>query len=265
MEKAVLTARSLALKYRPGLFSEVAGQEAAAQVLSNAARTGQVHSAYLFYGCRGSGKTSMARILARALNCADRLKKEKDFKGEPCGACPSCQDIALGRSLDVLEIDAASHTGVDNVREVILDTINLAPVRDPYRVFIIDEVHMLSASAFNAMLKTLEEPPPNVIFVLATTEFGKVPATVVSRTHSFMFRPLSRALIEERLRLIAEKEGIRIEGEALKEIALTAGGSLRDAIGLLEQSASLAPDRAAPIQYEDVVRLLGLGETKILE
>lgn len=254
--------RPLALKYRPGVFAEVASQEAAARVLKSAAASGRIHSAYLFHGSRGSGKTSMARIFAKAINCGS--KTGKNYSGEPCGECASCQDIAIGRSLDVLEIDAASHTGVDNVREAILDTINLSPARDPYRIFIIDEVHMLSGSAFNAMLKTLEEPPPNVVFILATTEFAKVPATVVSRTHSFLFRPLGGSVIEERLKEIAGKEKIKIEGAALTEIARAAGGSLRDALGLLQQMASLSYEGNS-IRRDDVVRILGLVGEDVLD
>lgn len=255
--------RSLSLKYRPAKFNEIIGQEATARTLAQAAASGKIHQAYLFHGPRGSGKTSMARILAKILNCSGPKKESGLFPVEPCDVCGSCQDIAEGRSLDVLEIDAASHTGVEHVREVILDTINLAPARDPYRVFIIDEVHMLSTSAFNAMLKTLEEPPGHVVFILATTELAKVPVTVVSRTQSFPFRALSLEAIKNQLMAIAGKEGIVIEKTALEAMARQASGSLRDAISLLEQLASLAPPQEA-ITYAMLVDLLGFVEEKTL-
>ncbi|MEK7287785.1 MAG: DNA polymerase III subunit gamma/tau [Elusimicrobiota bacterium] len=273
--------RSLSAKYRPAYFRDVVGQEAASQALSNAVALGRIHPAYCFYGSRGSGKTSMARILARALNCASRLQgrprddrdsqapasgvKVEVSKAEPCGQCASCLEIAEGRSLDVLEIDAASHTQVEHIREVILDTINLAPVRERYRIFIIDEVHMLSAGSFNAMLKTLEEPPDHALFILATTNLAKVPATVISRTQSFPFRSLSIIEIKGHLSGIIQKEGIGVEEEAIEELARAAGGSLRDALSLLEQMASLVGGSSGTIRRQDLTRLLGFVEEKAVE
>ncbi|MEK6544479.1 MAG: DNA polymerase III subunit gamma/tau [Elusimicrobiota bacterium] len=243
--------RALTLKYRPAFFKDVAGQQACAKTLANAVALGRIHPAYLFHGSRGCGKTSMARIFAKALNC-----KKRDASGEPCGDCISCRDIAQGRSLDVLEIDAASHTGVEHVREAIIDTINLAPARDKTRVFIVDEVHMLSGSAFNAMLKTLEDPPPHVVFILATTELHKVPATVVSRTQSFPFRSPSLETIKASLQQVAASEEIVIDEDALTLAARAARGSFRDAIGILEQAASLTQAGGA-ITYDALGGILG--------
>lgn len=250
--------RSLALKYRPQFFGDIVGQGATARALAQTAALGRAHAAYLFHGPRGCGKTSMARLLAKALNCRRRPEAAAagSSGGEPCGVCPSCLDIAAGRSLDVLEIDAASHTGVEHVREVIIDTVNLSCARDVYRIFIIDEVHMLSGSAFNAMLKTLEEPPPHVLFILATTELHKVPATVISRTQSFPFRSPSSELIKERLAWVAGKEGFLFEPQALEEVAKAARGSFRDGLSILEQTARLAHAGSA-VSKKDVHELLG--------
>ncbi|MBI4668611.1 MAG: DNA polymerase III subunit gamma/tau [Elusimicrobia bacterium] len=254
--------RSLTLKYRPSFFKDMVGQEAVWRSLSNAVTAGRLHQAYLFHGPRGSGKTSMARIFARLLNCQ---KRPSQAPAEPCGKCPACLEIAEGRCLDVLEIDAASHTQVDHIREVVIDTINLSPARDPYRVFIIDEVHMLSMASFNAMLKTLEEPPPHVLFVLATTELNKVPATVVSRTQSFPFRALSIEEITGRLRQISGSEKIKASDEAIREIAGAATGSLRDALSILEQLVSLTEASGGAIDKKDLVELLGFVEDSVLE
>src|SRR5688572_27209543 len=204
----------IARKWRPQRFEEVTGQEPISRTLQNAIRMGRLHHAYLFSGPRGCGKTTTARILAKALNC---------FKGrtpEPCGECPSCVEIAAGGSIDVLEIDAASNTGVDNVRDVIINTIAINPARDRYKVFIIDEVHMLSMSAFNALLKTLEEPPPHAVFILATTELHKVPQTILSRCQQFEFRTIPSEAIAGRLRLIAEAENISINDRVLMQVAI---------------------------------------------
>jgi|GEM_PF-1558694 len=255
--------RSLSLKYRPAKFGDIIGQEVVAMTLARAVAAGKIHPAYLFHGSRGSGKTSMARIFAKALNCPNRINSTAGLP-EPCGGCVSCKDIADARSLDVLEIDAASHTGVDNVREVIIDTMNLVPARDPYRVFIIDEVHMLSTSAFNAMLKTLEEPQDHVVFILATTELTKVPATVVSRTQSFTFRALPANAIVKRLEDIASQETIVVEPLALREVAHLAAGSMRDAISILEQLASLAGP-GETITRQSMTELLGLVEEQVLD
>ena len=184
----------------PGGFAELVGQPAVSRTLSNALTAKRIHHAYLFTGPRGCGKTTSARILAKALNC------EKGPNSTPCDECVSCREIALSSSLDVLEMDAASHTGVDDVREVIIETVALAPTRDRYKVFIIDEAHMLSNSAFNALLKTIEEPPPHVVFVLATTEAHKIPSTIASRCQRFKFRPVGPQPLAEYLAGIAKNE-----------------------------------------------------------
>ncbi|MBI2070763.1 MAG: DNA polymerase III subunit gamma/tau [Elusimicrobia bacterium] len=250
-----LNDRSLTLKYRPAFFRDVVGQEAVSRALLNAVASSRIHPAYIFHGSRGSGKTSTARIFAKALNC-----RERSTDGEPCGECAACGEIAGGRSLDVMEIDAASHTQVDHIREVVLDTVNLAPARDRYRIFIIDEVHMLSSASFNAMLKTLEEPPDHVVFILATTELHKVPATVVSRTQSFPFRAFAVGEIVERLKFVIEREQIAVAADALDEIARSAGGSLRDALSILEQLLNLAGSKDVTIERRDLTQLLGFVE-----
>src|SRR5438045_4426669 len=208
----------IARKWRPQAFDEVTGQEHITQTLRNALEFDRLHHAYLFSGARGVGKTTTARILAKALNC----HKTEGPNLTPCdpaqeGACPSCIEIAEGRSIDVLEIDAASHTGIDDVRETIIEHINFNPARDRYKVFIIDEVHQLSKPAFNALLKTLEEPPRNVVFVMATTELHKVPDTILSRCQEFEFRTIPLQKIFDRLKLIAGAEKIDISDDALRE------------------------------------------------
>src|SRR5436309_5740399 len=202
----------IARQFRPQSFTEVVGQEAITRTLSNAITSGRLHHAYLFTGARGVGKTTTARIFAKALNCI------KGITTEPCGVCASCTEIAASASMDVQEIDAASNTGVDNVRDVIINTISIAPARDRYKIFIIDEVHMLSTAAFNALLKTLEEPPPRVVFILATTERHKLPETILSRCQQFEFRTIATVKIAERLRQIADAEKVKIADDALREI-----------------------------------------------
>ena len=237
MSKEKAAHQVLARKYRPQGFEELVGQPAVSQTLANALATKRVHHAYLFTGPRGCGKTTTARILAKALNC------EKGPTPTPCDECVSCREIALSSSLDVLEMDAASHTGVDDVREVIIETVALAPTRDRYKVFIIDETHMLSSSAFNALLKTIEEPPAHVVFVLATTEAHKVPATIASRCQRFKFRPVAPDLLAGHLAAIAKKEKVSVEPEALELLARAAEGSLRDAVSLLDQCRSASEGR----------------------
>ena len=239
----------LARKWRPQRFDDVLGQPAVTRTLTNALKTGRIAQAFVFAGPRGSGKTTTARLLARALNCA------QGPTAEPCGVCEACVEIAEGRDIDVLEIDAATHTGVDNVREVIIEGLAIAPVRNRYKVFLIDEVHMLSTSSFNALLKSIEEPPPHVIFMMATTEVGKIPETVVSRAQVYEFRTISSKTITERLRFIAGEESIEIPDAALALLARAGEGSMRDALSAFDQVRAFAGDS---IQVEDVVTVLGL-------
>jgi DNA polymerase III subunit gamma/tau len=252
----------IARKWRPQTFDEVTGQEVITQTLRNAIEHDRLHHAYLFSGARGVGKTTTARILAKALNCH---KSDKPTV-TPCGfndkdVCPSCQEVAEGRSMDVLEIDAASHTGIDDVRETIINSIDFNPARDRYRVFIIDEVHQLSKPAFNALLKTVEEPPPNVVFVMATTELHKVPETITSRCQEFQFRTIPLQKIFDRLKLIAEAEGIDIDDDALRELARSGEGSMRDAQSNFDQVISFSGET---ITAADVTGALGFAGAEIL-
>lgn len=245
----------IARKYRPQTFADLTGQEHVARTLSNALDQKRLHHAYLFSGVRGTGKTTTARILAKGLNCATGITSR------PCLQCPSCIEIAVGSSLDVLEIDAASNTGVDNVREVIINNISIAPARDRYKVFIIDEVHMLSNSAFNALLKTLEEPPSHVVFIMATTELHKLPDTILSRCQQFEFRHIPTEKIFRRLREIADAEGVKISDDALGEVARAGAGSLRDAQSAFDQVIAFS---GTAITEDDVTRALGLVGAKTL-
>src|ERR1051325_182410 len=245
----------IARKFRPQAFAEVVGQEAITRTLSNALKSDRLHHAYLFTGARGVGKTTTARIFAKALNCV------KGVTTEPCGVCPSCREIATSSSMDVLEIDAASNTGVDNVREVIINSISIAPARDRYKIFIIDEVHMLSTAAFNALLKTLEEPPPRVVFIMATTELQKVPETILSRCQVFEFRTITLKKISDQLRQIAASLGVKINESALLSIARAGEGSMRDAESALDQVISFA---GQVVTDEDVSAALGLVDIETL-
>src|SRR5688572_22558434 len=231
----------IARKWRPQTFDEVTGQEPITRTLRNAIQHERLHHAYLFSGARGVGKTTTARLFAKALNC----HKSKTPTATPCRtddptACASCREISDSRSIDVQEIDAASHTGVGDVRDTIIETIGFAPARDRFKIFVIDEVHMLSTSSFNALLKTMEEPPPRVKFIMATTEHHKVPETILSRCQQFEFRTIATSKILERLRLIAEAENISIPDEALREIARSGEGSMRDAQSAFDQVISFA-------------------------
>lgn len=228
----------LARKYRSQTFVEVIGQEAIATTLTNAIATGRIHHGYLFTGTRGVGKTSMARILAKALNC---LSYDTPT-ATPCGNCDACRKTAEGQDVDVLEIDAASNTGVENIRELRSNTA-YRPARARFKVYIIDEVHMLSISAFNALLKTLEEPPEHVKFILATTEIQKVPATIQSRCQRFNFRNIGPEPIAARLTEIAAAEGTQVESAVVQRIARLANGSMRDALSILDQLLSVSPSQ----------------------
>ncbi len=239
----------IARKYRPQTFSDLVGQEHITRTLTRALDGQRLHHAYLFAGVRGTGKTTSARILAKGLNC------HRGITSQPCLQCPSCLEIAAGHSLDVLEIDAASNTGVDNVRDVIINNIAMAPARDRYKIFVIDEVHMLSTSAFNALLKTLEEPPAHVIFIMATTELHKLPDTILSRCQQFEFRQIPTEKIFQRLREIATSESIKISNDALREIARAGAGSLRDAQSAFDQVIAFGGDE---ISEDDVTTSLGL-------
>jgi DNA polymerase-3 subunit gamma/tau len=244
----------LARKWRPQVFEELMGQEHVTRTLQNAIAANRLAHAFLFTGPRGVGKTSAARILAKAMNC---------FQGptqKPCGQCENCQEIAGGNSIDVLEIDGASNTGVDNVRE-LRENVRYLPSKSKYKIYIIDEVHMLSTSAFNALLKTLEEPPPHILFIFATTEPHKIPLTILSRCQRFDFKRVPLNLIFDRLRAIVSSEGVEIDDDTLMLIAREAEGSMRDAQSLLDQAISYG---GKEIKGVDVLTLLGIADRKIL-
>ena len=252
----------IARKWRPQTFEEVTGQEAITQTLRNAIEHDRLHHAYIFSGSRGVGKTTTARLLAKALNCHKTNKPNPT----PCdtgdeNACVSCKEISESRSIDVLEFDAASHTGVDDVRELIIESININPARDRFKIFIIDEVHMLSTSSFNALLKTLEEPPSRVQFVMATTELHKIPITITSRCQEFEFRSIPLNKIFDRLKTIADAEKIDVSDDALKEIARSGEGSMRDAQSNFDQVISFSGEK---IGTEDVVSALGIASAEML-
>jgi len=239
----------LARKWRPQRFDDVIGQDGVTRTLRNAITSGRVAQAFVFAGQRGSGKTTTARILARALSCV------KGPTADPCGECDACVEIAQGRDIDVLEIDAASHTGIDTIREVIIEGLSFSPVRNRYKVFIIDEVHQLSTPSFNALLKSIEEPPAHVIFMMATTELHKIPDTILSRSQVFEFRTIPIRLIAAHLRKIADAEGIDVSEPALLLIARAAEGSMRDAQSAFDQVISFA---GTTITVDDVSIVLGL-------
>ena len=244
-----------ARKWRPQKFSELIGQEHIVRTLRNAIELNKLSHAYIFSGTRGVGKTTTARILAKAINCA------KGPLSEPCDECDFCQEIKLGNSIDVREIDGASNNSVDQVRE-LTENIKYAASSSRYKVYIIDEVHMLSKSAFNALLKTLEEPPSKVVFIFATTELSKIPETILSRCQCFEFKPLSHRQIIEQLEIICDHEGIKANGRSLEQIAKTGAGSMRDAQSLLDQVIAYCGNK---IENDSVDEVLGVVGRKTLE
>ncbi|WP_455370299.1 DNA polymerase III subunit gamma/tau [Petrachloros mirabilis] len=243
-----------ARKYRPGTFDDVIGQTHVVQTLVNSINSKRIAHAYLFSGTRGVGKTTVARILAKALNC------EQGPTGTPCATCVNCTEIAQGNSVDVIEIDGASNTSVDDVRE-IRENVKFTPFRGAYRVYIIDEVHMLSNSAFNALLKTLEEPPSHVVFIFATTEIHKIPATILSRCQHYNFRRIAKTEIIERLRHVARQDGIVLEDRSLAALARASEGSMRDGLSLLDQAVAFS---GKSIVHEDLEALLGAVPQELL-
>lgn len=241
-------------KFRPDTFAEVRGQEHIVTTLKNQLRTGRIGHAYLFTGTRGTGKTSVAKIFAKMVNC------ENPGEDGPCGECRSCRAIAAGASMNVIEIDAASNNGVDNIREIV-DEVSYSPAEGKYKVYIIDEVHMLSIGAFNALLKTLEEPPSYVIFILATTEVHKLPITILSRCQRYDFRRISIDTIAGRLRELVDTEGVKVEDKALRYIAKAADGSFRDALSLLDQCIAFYLGKE--LTYERALEVLGAVDTEV--
>lgn len=241
-------------KWRPSRFEDVRGQEHIVRTLKNQIEAGRIGHAYLFCGTRGTGKTSVAKILARAVNC------EHPVNGSPCNECAACRSILDGTSVDVAEIDAASNNGVDNIRE-IREQVQYSPTQGKYRVYIIDEVHMLSAGAFNALLKTLEEPPSYVIFILATTEVNKIPITVLSRCQRYDFRRIGNDVIAAQVDALLKAEGVAAEEDAVRYVAKAADGSMRDALSLLEQCISFYYGQT--LTYERVLDVLGAVDTEV--
>lgn len=244
----------LARKWRPKTFADLVGQEHVVKALQNAIEKGRLHHAYLLTGTRGVGKTTIARILAKSLNC------ENLHQGEPCGICSACSQIDSGRFVDLLEIDAASNTGIDNIREV-LENAQYAPTAGKYKVYIIDEVHMLSKSAFNAMLKTLEEPPEHVKFILATTDPHKVPVTVLSRCLQFVLRNMTAQQVADHLAYVLNEEKISFENNALQLLGRAAAGSMRDALSLLDQAIALGSGK---VSEQDVRQMIGAVDKRYL-
>lgn len=241
-------------KFRPAGFEEVKGQDPIVTTLKNQIKANRIGHAYLFCGTRGTGKTSVAKIFAKAVNC------ENPADGSPCGECAVCRAISAGASMNVIEIDAASNNGVDNIREIV-DEVSYSPAEGKYKVYIIDEVHMLSIGAFNALLKTLEEPPSYVIFILATTEIHKIPVTILSRCQRYDFKRLAVDTLADRIRELAQIEGVSIEDKAVRYIARAADGAMRDALSLLDQC--IAFHFGQELTYDRVLNVLGAVDTEV--
>ena len=241
-------------KFRPDNFKDVKGQDHIVTTLKNQIQSDRIGHAYLFCGTRGTGKTSIAKLFAKTVNC------ENPQDGSPCGVCSSCKSIAAGASMNVIEIDAASNNGVDNIREIV-DEVSYSPAEGKYKVYIIDEVHMLSIGAFNALLKTLEEPPSYVIFILATTEVHKIPITILSRCQRYDFKRISIETITERMQELMDAEGVQVEEKALRYVAKTADGSMRDALSLLDQC--IAFHFGKELTYDKVLDVLGAVDTEV--
>src|SRR5437867_10869482 len=249
--------QSLYRKYRSQTYADGAGRDAVSRTLQGAIRSGPVALSYPFSGSREPGKTSAARFLAKALNCTGRARDS----AEPCNKCQSCIEVTAGSALDLIEIDAASNRGIDEIRD-LREKVNLSPALGPYKVYIIDEAHMLTEPAFNALLKTLEEPPAHVVFVLCTTDAQKIPLTVIGRCQQFVFRRHGEEQIVARLTHIAKSEKVDVDSEAMQLIARTAQGSMRDAVGLLDQ---LVPLATGPITLEGARSLLGIADPRVLD
>lgn len=255
-------AQALYRKYRPQKLGDLVGHETNVEILKNAAKENRFGQAYLFYGPRGTGKTTAARLLAKLLNC-ERRHEDQKFRalGEPCNECGACKEINIGNAFDVVEIDAASNRGIDEIRS-LKESVRTAPNSARHKVYIIDEAHMLTGPAFNALLKTLEEPPMHAVFVLATTEYEKLPPTITSRTQRFLFRRLPKTIILEKLKRVASAENITITEDALELIAASAEGSMRDAESLLDQISA----HEGKINIETTERVLGrVGFKKVEE
>lgn len=251
-------------KYRPRNIKDIVGQDSISEIIKNAAITNKLSHAYLFYGPRGSGKTSVARILAKLANCEKR-NNDADFRkeGEPCNQCERCIEIDTNRSLDVVEIDAASNRGIDEIRE-LKEGARLTPAYSNRKIFIIDEVHQLTKEAFNALLKILEEPPAHVMFILATTEYDKLPPTIVSRTQRFAFKRASMMAIINKLKKIVTEEKININDEAVEVIASAAEGSFRDAESLLEQVSTMEDNEITLMETEKILGKAGAMKTEMI-
>lgn len=246
-------------KYRPKKFSEVVGQEHVVRTIQNALRENKISHAYLFSGPRGTGKTSIARLLAKALNCQKRENSKSP--GEPCGVCEHCEEVDQARALDLIEIDAASNRGIDEIRN-LKESVRFTVAKGHYKIYLIDEVHMLTKEAFNAFLKTLEEPPSSVVFILATTEVNRLPATIISRTQRFDFRLLNLGEIEGRLKTILANEKIKADEEALKIIAREADGSIRDAESILGQVLIFNKEKISLNSVESALGLMSHSHLK---